>query len=97
MSVFAPTPAGQALEGGDAVYAERAAQQTLEFNLAGSQVRWLNPNSQHGGTITLTRTYQKDDGTYCREFIQTIEASGLEETAYGTACRENTGIWTFLK
>ena len=42
------------------------------------------------------RTVQQADGTYCREFQQTVTVGGRTEEAYGTACRQPDGSWKIV-
>jgi surface antigen len=97
-------PGGQVLTRADDVYAERSAQLALEYAGDGSQRPWTNPETGTTGTITPTRTYQDKDGTYCREFDQTIQirqrgskdVKAAAEAKGGVACRGATGRWKFL-
>ena len=50
----------------------------------------------HQGTYTPVKTYQTDNGQYCREFQQTITVGGQTESAYGTACRQPDGSWQIV-
>ncbi len=84
---------GNALDQEDRRMAERNSQRALETMPKGQTSTWRNPDSGNSGSMTPTRTYQKADGTYCREFQQTIVVGGQEESAYGTACRQPDGQW----
>ncbi len=33
------------------------------------------------------------ESTYCREIIMEVVIDGVEQTAYGTACRQPNGSW----
>jgi surface antigen len=70
-----------------------AAQRALETTPSGQSVAWRNPDNGHAGTVTPTRTYQTAQGSYCREFQQTVTIDGKQERAYGTACRQPDGSW----
>jgi len=54
---------------------------------------WSNPQTGNSGTVVPQGYYQKANGTYCREYTQTINVGGRLEEAYGTACRQNDGTW----
>lgn len=96
--------AGKSLDKSDDVYAERSAQLALEYAGDGSQRPWTNPETGTTGTIKPTKTYQDKDGTYCREFEQTIQIrqrgskdiKGAAEAKGGLACRGQNGKWKFL-
>ena len=47
-------------------------------------------------TVTPTRTYKDDSGTYCREYQTTVTVGGEEQKAYGTACRQPDGQWKIM-
>ncbi len=73
---------------------ERTTQATLEHVADNNTSTWSNPNNSNAqGTVTPVETYQRDDGTYCREFQQTVTIGGKTEEAYGTACRQPDGSW----
>ena len=79
------------------MYAQRTAQQSLEYNQTGQTAAWRNPDSGHSGTVTPTRTYRTADGQNCREFEQTIYVDGKQETAKGRACRRADGTWQIVQ
>lgn len=66
---------------------------TLENAPTGQTSTWNNPDSGNSGSVTVTDTYQKADGTNCRNFSQTVNAGGETETGTGTACRNTDGTW----
>ena len=43
--------------------------------------------------MSLTRTYQASNGSYCREYQQEITIDGKPQRSYGTACRQPDGSW----
>ena len=73
--------------------ATQAAQKAFENSQSGKPTVWNNPDSGNSGSITPTRTYQLANGTYCREYQQTITVGGEQQQAYGTACRQPDGTW----
>jgi len=95
-------PAAAGLDKADDVYAERSAQLALEYASDGSSRPWTNPDTGTTGTVTPTRTYQTD-GTYCREYSQTIQirergskdVKATGEAKAGVACRRPDGKWAF--
>ncbi|HKK30588.1 MAG TPA: RT0821/Lpp0805 family surface protein [Alphaproteobacteria bacterium] len=84
---------GRSLDRADKVYMAKTTQATLEHSETGSTSTWNNPDTGHSGAVTPTRTFQRPDGQYCREFQQTVTIGGKEEQAYGTACRQPDGTW----
>ena len=87
---------GKSLDRADRLAMQQTAQRTLEDDPTGTTGQWKNPDSGNSGTITPTRTFQKTDGQYCREYQQTITVGGQLEEAYGTACRQPDGTWQIV-
>ncbi len=87
---------GKSLDKADIAYAERNAQQTLEYQPTGATSSWVNPDSGNSGSITPTATYQSTGGEYCREYQQTVTVGGEQQSAYGTACRQPDGSWKLV-
>jgi len=87
---------GNMLDQRDKEMQTKAASQALESAPAGKPVAWQNPDSGHSGTVTPTRTYQTAQGTYCREYTQTVTIDGKKENSYGTACRQPDGSWKIV-
>lgn len=97
LSLFDATEAGKNLRQTDILYGERTGQESLEYYRSGTQGRWQNPDTGNAGTITPTRTYQRDDGTYCREFELMVIAGGLSGQTRGTACRQPDASWRLVR
>ncbi len=87
---------GKSLDKADKLYAERAAQQSLERAPVGTTSSWSNPDSGNSGTFTPTRTYTASQGLPCREYQTTVTIEGRTQQAYGTACREPDGSWKIV-
>jgi surface antigen len=87
---------GQSLDRADRAYATRTAHQTLEAAPTGAVAQWSNPDTGHSGTFTPVRTYQTNQGQYCREYQQTVTVGGKVQSAYGTACRRPDGSWEIM-
>ena len=87
---------GKSLDRADQLALQHQTQNTLENAPSGTTDTWHNPDSGNSGTITPTQTYQQNDGTYCREFTQTVTVAGETQQAYGTACRQPDGTWQIV-
>lgn len=87
---------GDRLDAADRRAASQAAHQALETAPSGTSTTWRNPDSGHSGTVTPTRTYQAANGTYCREYQQTVTIGGEQHQSYGTACRQPDGQWKIV-
>ena len=97
LSLFDATEIAGKLQRTDFIYAERSGQESLEYYRSGTQGRWQNPDTGNAGTITPTRTYQLEDGTYCREFEQMVIAGGVSARTRGTACRRPDASWHLVR
>lgn len=87
---------GKSLDEVDKIKANKTNQAALEYTADGQQSTWVNPNSGNSGSTTPVKTYQQDNGQYCREFLQTVTIAGEEQQAYGTACRQPDGSWKIV-
>lgn len=76
---------------------ELAAQQALEGTHTGTTSTWVNPDTGTQVAMTPTRTYQQDDGEYCREYTTRVTVGGERQQAYGTACRQPDGSWKVVE
>jgi surface antigen len=81
----------------DAAMIEESAQDSMEYDETFETSEWVNPDTGNSGTITPTQNFETDDGTYCREYHQTVTIGGKEEEAYGTACRTEDGSWEIAR
>ena len=88
---------GASLDRADRMYAERTAQDSLEYNQVGQGKSWRNPDSGNSGTFTPTRTYKTASGQNCRQFETTIYVDGKQETGTGRACRQADGTWQIIR
>ena len=87
---------GASLDKADMAYYNQTSQNALETGRTGTQASWRNPDSGNSGTITPTRTYEAN-GTYCREYTQTINVGGRMEEGHGRACRQADGTWQIIQ
>ncbi len=94
---WAGSEIGKSLDKADRQYAQRTAQNSLEYSQTGQALAWNNPDSGNSGTFTPTATYQLDNGTNCRDFETTIYVAGEKETGVGRACRRPDGIWQIVR
>ena len=94
---FAGSSIGKSLDQADAAYANQTAQRALETSQPGQALPWRNPESGNSGTIVPEAPYRTSDGTYCREFQQTIVVGGQKQSAYGRACRQPDGSWKIVQ
>jgi surface antigen len=69
---------------------------SLETAPSGTATAWANPDKGTQGTVTPRRTYRISDGSYCREFEQTVTIGGQPQHSYGTACCQQDGSWRMV-
>lgn len=84
---------GRSLDRADQQYMAQASYQSLD---SGRPVQWRNPQSGNYGSIQPQSGYTANNGSYCREYTQTINVGGRSERAYGTACRQPDGSWQIV-
>jgi len=94
---WAGSEVGKSLDKADRLYAQRTAQDGLEYAQVGQSKAWANPDSGHSGTFTPTRTFKTADGKNCRAFETTIYVDGKQETGTGQACRQADGTWQIVR
>lgn len=95
LGAWAGSEVGASLDNADRAAASQAAQNSFEYGRTGVATSWSNPDSGNSGTVTPTKTYQSS-GQTCREYTQTINVGGKNETAYGKACRQADGSWQIV-
>ena len=87
---------GKTMDEYDKQMLEKSSRQALEYSPSGNSVEWRNPDSGNYGSITLTKTF-KENGRYCREYIQEVTIGGEKQKAYGKACRQPDESWKIIK
>jgi len=80
----------------DQKYHAGTAQNAFETQRTGATSTWMNPDTGHAGSVTPTRTYRTGEGTNCRDFTQSVDVDGRQETGRGTACRQPDGTWRIV-
>ena len=66
----------------------------LENAADGDEIEWENPESGHGGTITMLNTHE-DYGTTCRTVRSRTRAAGRSGGGTYRLCRASDGTWQF--
>ena len=97
VGAWAGSEVGKSLDKADQIFAEKTAQETLEYAQVGQRQSWSNPDTGNSGTFTPTRTYKKENKQDCREFVTTIHVGGKQETGTGRACRQPDGTWKIVQ
>jgi surface antigen len=99
IGLFEPEPgdAYERLTDGDILKAAEALQESLEGKIDGEPVLWSNKISGRAGAITPIRTFVTEDGVFCREYIETLVVDGSTENIENTGCRDEAGIWRWVR
>jgi surface antigen len=84
---------GKSLDSADQAYMTQQTNRALESAPTNQTSTWVNPDSQSQVALTPTRTYQRPNGTYCREYSQAITIKNQQQRTTGTACRQPDGSW----
>ena len=92
LGAFLGNEVGASMDKQDALLAERATRQALEFNKSQQAAVWSNPDTGNSGKVFPTYTSNRG-GQPCREFTQEIRIGNKVETAFGKACRNADGSW----
>lgn len=95
LGAFLGSSIGSSLDRADMMYYNQAATQAYSAPI-GQNISWSNPQSGNSGTITPVRDGRASNGSYCREFQQTIFVDGMNQTAYGVACQQPDGTWRIV-
>ncbi len=66
--------------------------QALERAPDGQVVRWQNPDTGYRYAVTPYKTYQRNDGRYCRDYTTVVEGSKTSKYTQ-TSCRTDQGVW----
>lgn len=87
---------GKSLDKADMTYAEQANQKAHTAPI-GQTISWNNPESGNYGSVTPTRDgYDRNSGSFCREYEQTIFVDGQQATGTGIACKQADGRWEIV-
>lgn len=66
----------------------------LEKARTGTTVYWDNPDTGNSGSVTIVKTYYREDETPCRDYSRTTDAAdGTVTMTRGTGCRDGLGVW----
>lgn len=95
LGALAGSEIGKSLDRADMMYAERATSRAYTAPI-GQSVSWNNPQSGNYGTVTPVNDYTANNGSYCREYQQTIYVDGQAQTGNGRACRNADGTWQII-
>lgn len=90
---FGAEPSGPVMTAADHTLRDGVLQHTLEKRVSGTDGVWHNPDTGHSGVIVPTRTVQRPDGVFCRQYRETTRLGGADDLRFGLACRQADGSW----
>ncbi len=61
---------------------------TLEHEPDNQSRGWKNPNNNHSGNFTVTKTETLPGNTVCRDYVHKVIIDGQQENVHGRACRD---------
>jgi surface antigen len=70
-----------------------AIEQALERQPSGEALAWRNPDSGVHGQVVPVRTYRSKSNHWCREYLASKVAGGMEQKTRAIACRAADGNW----
>ena len=70
--------------------------QAMEHAKENQPIAWKNPDTEEQYTVTPVRTFQTNEGRYCREYQAQATVGGKVQETYGTACRQPDGAWQII-
>jgi len=92
--VIPSVAAAKSLDDADQAFMTEHFAKAMDSGMIGQAVTWTNPSSGTVVRVSPTRTFQREDSTYCREFTQAI--GDKDPAVRGTACRQSDGSWQIV-
>lgn len=77
-------------------YDQKQAANVFEVTPSNQTVAWRNPDDGIAYQVTPVRTFQVNNGQYCREYQAQASIGGRQQQTYGTACRTPDGDWQIM-
>lgn len=92
--VIPAAAAAKSLDDDDQVFMTEHFAKAMDNTMIGQTASWTTPSSGTVVRVSPTRTFQREDSTYCREFTQAI--GDKDPAVRGTACRQSDGSWQIV-
>ena len=92
--VIPTVEATKSLDDADQAFMTEHFAKAMDNTMIGQTATWTNPSSGTVVRVSPTRTFQREDSTYCREFTQAI--GDKDPAVRGTACRQSDGSWQIV-
>jgi surface antigen len=87
--------ATQSFDDADQAFMTEHFAKAMDNTMIGQSATWTNPSGGSLVRVSPTRTFQQENSTYCRDFIQSIGDKDAA-TVRGTACRQSDGTWQIV-
>ena len=94
--VIASVAATKEFDDVDQAFMTEHFAKAMDNTMIGQTASWTTPS---GGTlvrVSPSRTFQREDSTYCRDFTQSVGDNKDQATTHGTACRQSDGSWQIV-
>ena len=72
---------------------ERSFQEAMEHRVSGSSASWSMSSAAASGGTTPYGTFKRENGTFCRRYVQDLKFPDEQQKYYGMACRDRKGKW----
>ena len=72
----------------DKELSQQTMSATLEHEPDNKTRGWKNPNNNHAGSFTVTKTETMPGNRVCRDYVHTVTMDGKQENVHGRACRD---------
>jgi len=92
--VIPAAAATKSFDDADQAFMAEHFAKAMDTALIGQVMAWTNPSSGTVVRVSPTRTFQREDGTYCREFTQQL--GDKDPAVRGTACRQSDGSYQIV-
>lgn len=89
-------PATYVLTGADAETLYGSFQYALENSPNQQATQWLNAATGLTGSTIPLKTYRNSGGQFCRDYFTSVQISGKNQQAFGSACRVPDGHWKII-
>ena len=96
VSVASAQPSAYILTGSDAQSVYGSFQYALENSPTQQAISWQNRATGLTGATIPLRTYYTQTGQSCRDYFTSLQIFGINQQAYGSACRQPQGYWKII-
>jgi len=96
LGAWAGNEIGASMDADDRAHNQQAERRAEEAPV-GQQITWVNPETGHSGTITPVHDGYANNGSYCRDFQQSVTIDGQPKQGSRKACQQQDGSWKIVQ